>query len=104
MALWRGRTAAVVLDAVSSDAPPGTLHRIEAASGPLPAGLACGSSHAFGLAQAIEMARALGELPERLLVLGIEGAEFTAGQGLTPAVEEAVAAAVRAVLEVTAAT
>jgi hydrogenase maturation protease len=84
--LWQGAREVVVIDAVSTGAPPGTIHRLDAGEGPLPADLGVASTHALGLAEAIELARALGRLPERLLVIGIEGADFSAGEGLTPAV------------------
>jgi hydrogenase maturation protease len=89
---WSGAPAVIVLDAVSSGAPPGTIHRLDARRERLPAELFRGSTHAFGLAEAIELARVLDRLPERLLVYGVEGASFTAGAGLSPEVERAVAA------------
>lgn len=87
---WEGAEAAVIVDAVSSGAPPGTVHRFDAVSGPLPARTFAHSTHALGLAEAIELGRALGRLPERLAVYGIEGERFDAGAGLSPAVERAV--------------
>ena len=48
------------------------------------------STHAFGVADAVELARALGRLPGRLDVYAIEGASFTAGDSLSPEVERAV--------------
>lgn len=95
--LWRGRDQVVVVDAVSSGAPPGTLHRLDAAQ-PLPANLFCFSSHAFGLAQAIEMARTLDRLPASLTVVGIEGKSWTHGAPLDPAVAAAVEEAVKLVV------
>jgi len=74
-----GAAEVLVADAVSSGAEPGTVHRFDAAAAPLPARLAGPSTHALGLPEAIELARALGRLPERLTVLGIEGARFEAG-------------------------
>lgn len=94
MELWRGRDRVVVVDAVASGAEPGTIHRFAAEREDLPAGLFCFSSHAFGLAQAVAMSRALGTLPSQLAVIGIEGADFGMGEGLSPA----VAAAAEAVL------
>ena len=47
-------------------------------------------THAFGLAETIELARALDRLPARLLVYGIEGACFEAGDELSPPVRAAV--------------
>jgi len=49
------------------------------------------STHGLGLAEAIELARALGALPPRCVVYAIEGASFEAGAPLTPAVSDAVA-------------
>ena len=91
--VWRGADVAVVIDAVSSGADPGTVHRFDATSAPLPARLrGSTSSHALGLAEAIELGRTLGRLPGRLLVYGIEGERFEAGTELTPAVAAAVEA------------
>jgi hydrogenase maturation protease len=96
---WRGAEAAVVVDAVASGAEPGTIHRFDATSEPIPARVFRSSTHAFGLGDAIELARALGSLPPRLVVYGIEGAAFTAGVGLSDAVEAAVDRAAAAVAD-----
>ena len=48
------------------------------------------STHAFSLAEAVELARAMDELPPQLVVYGIEGSDFGSGEGLTPRVAEAV--------------
>lgn len=87
---WEARTQVIIVDAVRTDAAPGTLHRFDAAAGPLPALFARGSTHAFGVAEAVELARVLGRLPEALVVYGIEGADFGSGEGLSPAVQRAV--------------
>jgi hydrogenase maturation protease len=90
MDAWAGADEAIVIDAVRSGAEPGTIHRLNASERRLPAELCRGSSHALGVAEAVEIARALDRLPRSLLVVGIEGAAFTAGSGLTPGVERAV--------------
>ena len=81
----------IVVDAVHSGADPGTVHHLDALSQPLPPALGRTSSHAFGIADTIELARALGRLPRSLEVYGIEGRDFTAGAGLAPEVERAAA-------------
>jgi hydrogenase maturation protease len=86
---WSGAAAAIVLDAVSSGAEPGTIHRLDALAAKLTAQLFHGSTHALGVAEAVELARALERLPRRLLFLGIEGSRFDAGAGLSPEVERA---------------
>ena len=94
---WDAADEAIVLDAVSSGAAAGVIHTIDARRHALPAELFRGSTHLIGLAEAIELGRALDQLPTRLLVVGIEGASFTAGARLTPPVERAVADAARLV-------
>jgi hydrogenase maturation protease len=94
---WEGAEAAWLVDAASSGAPPGTVHRLEAGERPLPAELFRASTHHVGLAEAVELARALGRLPKRVIVYGIEGASFSAGDVLSPEVEAAAAQVVDAV-------
>jgi hydrogenase maturation protease len=90
--LWAGAEHAIVVDAACSGAEPGTVHRFDAVATPLPAGIARSSTHAFGVADAVELARALGRLPARLEVFAIEGEDFRAGEGMSRSVEHAVAA------------
>lgn len=87
---WQGEREVVLVDAVSSGAKPGTVHRLDAIAAPLPAELFRASTHHMSVAEAVELGRALGRLPERLELYGIEGADFGAGSGLTPDVEHAV--------------
>ncbi len=91
---WAGADRVVVVDAAESGAPPGTVRRFDAVAEPLPARGVRSSTHAFGVPDAIELSRALGRLPARLDVYAIEGAGFTAGDRLSPAVDQAVAAVV----------
>ena len=88
---WTGAERVVVVDAAQSGAQPGTVRRFDARSAPLAARSVRSTTHAFGVPDAIELARALGRLPGRLDVYAIEGASFIAGDSLTPAVERAVA-------------
>jgi hydrogenase maturation protease len=96
---WQGASAAVVVDAVSSGAEPGTVHRFDASTEPVPARAFRSSTHAFGVGEAIELSRALGRLPERVLVYGIEAAEFQPGAGLSRAVDAALGDVVDAVVD-----
>jgi hydrogenase maturation protease len=95
---WQDAETAIVVDAAASGADPGTLHRYEATAEPAPARALRSSTHAFGLGQAIELARALGKLPSRVVVYAIEGQAFEAGNELSPAVAAAVEPTVAAVL------
>jgi hydrogenase maturation protease len=95
---WAGAASAVVVDAVASGGEAGTLSRFDASEAAVPARAFRSSTHAFGVGEAIELARALGRLPRRVVVYGIEGSEFAAGGGLTASVQAAVERAVPAVL------
>ncbi len=102
LSAWEGHERAIVVDATQSDAEPGTIRRIVAADGPLPPALAGSSTHLLGLADAVELARALKRLPAATIVYGIEGASFDTGTGLSApvaAAAEKVAAAIRRELE-----
>ncbi len=87
---WGGADALWLVDAVSSGAAPGTVQRLDASEQELPAELFRASTHHLGLAEAVELARALGRLPARVVFYGIEGARFDVGEELTPEVEAAV--------------
>jgi hydrogenase maturation protease len=87
--LWDNHSAVVIVDAMVTGTTPGTVRRFDAAAGPLPRAAFAVSSHAFGLAEAVETARALGRLPASVLVYGIEGESFALGAGLSDCVEQA---------------
>jgi hydrogenase maturation protease len=98
---WSGADGLILLDAVSSGAPPGTLHRLSAGASPLPRDLFKSSTHALGLAEAVELSRALGTLPSHVLVFGVEAADLTAGVGLSSEVAAALPALIEEVLACT---
>lgn len=87
---WDADDDVLVIDAACSGAPAGTIHRFDAIRAALPAELLAASTHAFGVPDAVELARALGRLPRRLVVYGIEGERWRAGEGLSAAVSRAV--------------
>jgi hydrogenase maturation protease len=88
--MWEGAAEAYVVDAVVSDAESGTVHRFDAIAEPPPAAFRNRGTHTFSVAEVVELARALGNLPGRLVVYGIEGEVFGAGTGLSEPVEAAV--------------
>jgi hydrogenase maturation protease len=95
---WQGADVVILCDAVRSGAAVGTIHRLEAHRQPIPAGFFRYSTHAFSVAEAVELARALGQLPPHLVLYGVEGSDFTAGIGLSPPVAGAAQEVVRQVL------
>ena len=81
--------AMYVVDAMCSDSPPGTIVRFDAVT-PLESRFTHRGTHTFSLADVIELARALGELPEHLTGYGIEGGTFATGAPLSPEADAAI--------------
>lgn len=88
---WDGAELAIVIDAVRSGAPAGSVRRIDAAS--LESAGPAGSSHGGGIGTAYRLGRALGRLPQRLVVLGIEVDETAHGRVLSAAATEGLSRA-----------
>jgi hydrogenase maturation protease len=87
---WDGIPSVIVVDAMAPISEPGQVHRIDLADSPLPIGFAPSSSHAFGVAQTVELARSLGRLPQYLVAYLVEGEQFGMGAPLSPAVAASV--------------
>jgi hydrogenase maturation protease len=86
-----GVAAAFLIDACASGAPPGTVRRFDVSAAPLPQSLFGLSTHGLGLGEAIELGRALGQLPRCCIVYAIEAQSFEVGAPLSPPVSAAVA-------------
>lgn len=89
MDLWQGHDPVILVDAIMTGTAPGTIHRLDAAE-PLPRP-ARYSSHGIGLAEAIELARALDALPASLVIYGIEPATLEDGARLSPELVDRIA-------------
>jgi len=81
---WQGVQRVVLVDAVSSGAEAGKVFRVDLAKDSLPEEFHLYSTHAFGVPQAVELARALGCLPPEIRFIGVEGETFDAGTSLSP--------------------
>ena len=100
MELWQDPTPVILIDAMHSGVPPGTIYRFAAGVEPIPAGyFPSTSTHSLGVVESIELARVLRQLPSRLVVYGIEGESFEAGAPLSPKVARAAEEVVRRVLK-----
>lgn len=87
--LWDAKDDVVVVDAMRSGADPGTVRTFDVSTTPLPEETFA-STHSFGPAIGIELARALGRMPAHIEVIGIEAGDFTTGTDMSPAVAGAV--------------
>lgn len=93
---WADAGLAVVVDAaMGPGSTPGQIQRWTPGTDS-PARAV--SSHAVGIPQAYELGRALGRLPDRLVVLSVGISDANHGVGLTPEVAAAVPLAVETVL------
>ena len=92
---WSGLDAAMVFDAVHSGSAPGAIFRVDVTESPLPDAFKQTSTHGFGVAEAVELSRALGVLPDRLLVYGVEAASFDHGAEMSAEVAAAIPEVVR---------
>ena len=97
METWSNAHKVILIDAISSGAQPGIIYRFDALAQSIPASYAFSSTHAFGVAEAIQLARTLDQLPASLIVYGIEGKKFAAGTELSPEIEHAVSEVVERV-------
>ncbi len=86
---WQGTDDVIIIDAVSSAAPAGTLYHWDGCE-PLPMTAQPVSCHGFALRDTIELARILGLLPRNLQVWGSEGKCFEAGAKISPEIELAI--------------
>lgn len=96
-----GYRRAIVIDAIQTGAPPGTIHQLTVDSIPTQRSA---SAHDVNLPTALALGRQAGvQLPadDAILLVGIEAEDIlTFGEHCTPAVESAIPLAVRGVLEV----
>jgi hydrogenase maturation protease len=105
--VWDRHDVVVVVDAVRGTADPSDpAERVSVVEGTT-LGFAnarqpASGSHDIGLGQTIDLAKALGRLPARLVIVGIRGDAFGVVTQMTPAVAAAVPAAERAVRDVLA--
>lgn len=99
MEAWSGRERVYLIDASLSEAESGTVRRLDASAEDLPSDFLHCSTHSFGLAEAIALSRAMGELPPTVIVFAVEGASFEAGDALTPEASDGVDRVVAALLK-----
>lgn len=90
----------VLVDAIDAGCEAGTVLSFDAAESALPTVFSGGTStHALGLAEAIELARNLDRLPAATRVFGIQAKHFEPGAPMSPAVEQAVSETADRILE-----
>ncbi len=87
---FEGTAEVVLVDAAVTGAAPGTVHVWESPSALPQREMLGGSTHHFGIAEGLRLAAALGCLPQKLVIYGIEGRSFGIGEAPSPEVIRAV--------------
>ncbi|MCW9033731.1 MAG: hydrogenase maturation protease [Rhodospirillales bacterium] len=91
MQAWEGRSHVIIVDAAhSGTAEPGVFHYFNATETEIPRDFFRYTTHRFGVAEAVELARNLKALPPQVEIYAVEGEDFGNGEGLTLRVEQAV--------------
>jgi hydrogenase maturation protease len=98
MKMWEGMGRVIIVDAMKIGMPAGTIHRWDVSRDPVPVGFRSNSSHAFGLGQAMEMAREMRTLPGTLILFGMEGEQFGFGTAVSRVVSNALPALVEMIV------
>jgi hydrogenase maturation protease len=87
---WSNDDEIIIIDAVVTGATPGTIRFWQVGSEPLSGFTFETTTHGLGVRQAIELARTLNRLPERIRIYGIEGRLFEIGASPSPKVLNSV--------------
>jgi hydrogenase maturation protease len=101
MDCWNGFEHVILVDATAPHGRPGQTLIWKAHADKLPEDVFACSTHAFGVREAVELARAMGCLPQSLFIYGIEGKQFSLGAPLSPEVKRAVGSVAQQLLELT---
>ncbi len=88
---WEPDQDVVIVDAMIGGGPPGTVVTIDGLRDPLPEADRPLSSHGFGLADTVQLARALGRLPRSLTIVAVQVGDIDHLAPLTEPVRDAVA-------------
>lgn len=99
LASMEGAEAVYLVDAAVSGADPGTIQRLDASETALPPLKGGTSTHIMGLADAVELARALGQLPPCCIVYAVEGRCFDTGAPLSEPLVAAVDQVIARILD-----
>ncbi len=95
LGLIAGLDAAILVDAIQSGAPPGTLHKLTE-DDLLDFGEGTGSAHGWGAAETLSLGHQLSpeDLPKRIFIIGVDADQFELGEVLSPAVEASIPRAI----------
>ncbi len=94
----QGAARVLLIDAADMNLPPGTVFRFTPEEVRAGAKEVRFSTHDLGLLEVLELAKALGQCPEEVIIIGVQPKEIAWGTELTPEVQAAVPKVIEAVL------
>jgi hydrogenase maturation protease len=97
--LMKGASVVILIDAVRSGKACGSVHRLDASVSPISGQVFPRSSHAIGVSEAIELARAMDVLPTTVIVYGVEVGNTEIGQPLSTPMGEALDQVVKQIIQ-----
>jgi len=97
---WRHDQFVVIVDALMSGKPAGTISTIDGLDHDLPSNRRLVSSHGVGLAEAISLAQVLERQPAGITIVGIEACQYEHFTQLSSGVAGALSAAVDRIRQV----
>ncbi len=89
----------IIIDAVHSDGQPGSFVRIDSTNGEIPLTFDGNSTHGYGTSYVLRIAKMIGVLPQRVIIYGIAGKNFSSGTDVSPEVTKSVDTVVEKVSE-----
>jgi hydrogenase maturation protease len=97
--LMEGIEQVLLIDAVKGGGRPGTTVRLDLSTESRWGRLVACSTHAIGVADAIDLARTLGRLPKKIVLYGIEIESVESGASLSESVREGLDLVVEQVIQ-----
>ena len=99
MDTWKERGTVILVDAVYSGHPAGTIFRFDALNSSFPENMLPVSTHDVGIAECISLSDSLDLLPKKMIFYGIGGENFGQGKHLSAVVRKAADAVVGKIAE-----
>ncbi|MEN3039158.1 MAG: hydrogenase maturation protease [Candidatus Kryptonium sp.] len=97
--IWDDFGIVILIDAIESADKAGTIYRFEPTSEVLPAEVRFFSTHTLGLAEYIQLGKAIKALPVKLIIYGIVGKNFWIGAPISNEVKSSCRKVIQRILE-----
>ncbi len=97
--LWKGFDNIIIIDAVYDRNSTGKLYKIDLVNTNIPKNLSISSSHLFSIPQAVESAKAINALPNKIVLYGLSVKNFKLGNIISEEIKKAADKAVNRIIK-----